>query len=218
MTDLRELLDTAAGEPAAPTPDVVSSDLRRGRIALRRRRGVRGASALVAASAAVALGLAVVPASGTARPGRRSSPGGTSPTQASTCPLGSRGGSEADQCRAGAGRLDGLRQRVRARDFPTRCDDLARRLPGSSSPCSPATRPPPATRVPSRSARPRHHFPRGRHHDPALVAAGRPRDGRPGTRSLHLGHRDLVRFAESLTVSADAKTSRLTVAADHVWQ
>jgi len=64
MTDLRELLDTAAGEPAAPTPDVVSSDLRRGRLALRRRRGVRGASVLVAASAAVALGLVVVPGLG----------------------------------------------------------------------------------------------------------------------------------------------------------
>ena len=61
MTDLRELLDTAAGESAAPTPDVVSSDVRRGRIALRRRRGVRGASVLVLAGAAVAVGLAVLP-------------------------------------------------------------------------------------------------------------------------------------------------------------
>lgn len=61
MTDLRELLDTAAGEPAAPTPDVVSCDLRRGRIALRRRRGLRAASGPVLAGAAVAVGLAVVP-------------------------------------------------------------------------------------------------------------------------------------------------------------
>ena len=61
MTDLRELLDTAAGEPATPTPDVVSSDLRRGRVALRRRRGLLGGSALVLAGAAVAVGLAVVP-------------------------------------------------------------------------------------------------------------------------------------------------------------
>jgi hypothetical protein len=61
MTDLRELLDTVVGEPAAPTPDVVSSDLRRGRVALRRRRGVQGASALLLAGAAVAVGLAVVP-------------------------------------------------------------------------------------------------------------------------------------------------------------
>jgi hypothetical protein len=61
MTNVRELLDTAAGEPAAATPDVVTADLRRGRLALRRRRGVRGASVLLAASAAVALGLAVVP-------------------------------------------------------------------------------------------------------------------------------------------------------------
>jgi hypothetical protein len=61
MTDLRDLLDTAAGEPAAPTPDVVFSDLRRGRRALLRRRGVRGGSALLLAGAAVAVGLAVVP-------------------------------------------------------------------------------------------------------------------------------------------------------------
>lgn len=61
MTDLRELLDNAAGEPAAPTPDIVSSDVRRGRIALRRRRSFRGASALVLTTAAVAVALAVVP-------------------------------------------------------------------------------------------------------------------------------------------------------------
>jgi hypothetical protein len=61
MTDLRVLLDTAAGEPAAPTPDVVSSDLRRGRQALLRRRGVRGGSVLLLAGAAVAVGLAAVP-------------------------------------------------------------------------------------------------------------------------------------------------------------
>jgi hypothetical protein len=61
MTDLREMLDTAAGEPAAPTPDVVTGDVRRGRTALLRRRGVRGAGVLLVASAAVALGIAVVP-------------------------------------------------------------------------------------------------------------------------------------------------------------
>jgi hypothetical protein len=70
MTDLRELLDTAAGEPGAPTPDVVSSDVHRGRMALRRRNGLRVTSGLVLAGAAVAVGVAVVPnigGDGTAR-------------------------------------------------------------------------------------------------------------------------------------------------------
>jgi hypothetical protein len=61
MTNVRELLDTAAGEPAAPTPDVVSSDVRRGRLALRRRRGLRATSGLVLAGAAAIVGLVVVP-------------------------------------------------------------------------------------------------------------------------------------------------------------
>jgi hypothetical protein len=61
MTDVRELLDTAAGEPAAPTPDVVSSDLRRGRLALRRRRGLRATSGMALAGAAAIVGLAVIP-------------------------------------------------------------------------------------------------------------------------------------------------------------
>ena len=39
MTDLTDLLDSAAGRPAAPTPDVVAADLRRGRRALARRAG-----------------------------------------------------------------------------------------------------------------------------------------------------------------------------------
>ena len=38
MTDLTDLLDSAAGQPAAPTPDVVDADLRRGRRALLHRR------------------------------------------------------------------------------------------------------------------------------------------------------------------------------------
>ena len=61
MTNVRELLDTAAGEPAAPSLDVVSSDLRRGRLALRRRRGLRGTSGLALAGAAAIVGLAVIP-------------------------------------------------------------------------------------------------------------------------------------------------------------
>jgi hypothetical protein len=61
MTDLRALLDTVAGEPALPTPDVVSSDLRRGRTALRRRRRLQATAGLVLAGAALAVGVAVVP-------------------------------------------------------------------------------------------------------------------------------------------------------------
>jgi hypothetical protein len=61
MTNVRELLDKAAGEPAAPTPDVVSSDLRRGRLALRRRRGLRASSGLVLIGAAAIVALAAVP-------------------------------------------------------------------------------------------------------------------------------------------------------------
>jgi hypothetical protein len=79
MTDLRDLLDTAAGEPGSPTPDVVSADLRRGRMALRRRRGVRASSGLVLAAAAVAVGVAVVPNLGGDPTGRTVvTPGATS--------------------------------------------------------------------------------------------------------------------------------------------
>jgi hypothetical protein len=60
MTNVHELLDTAAGEPTVPTPDVVSSDLRRGKLALRRRRGLRATSGLALAGAAAIVGLAVV--------------------------------------------------------------------------------------------------------------------------------------------------------------
>ena len=63
MTDLRELLDPIAGNPAPPTPDVVSSDVRRGRAALRRRRGLSAAAGLGLA-AAVAVGVVVVPGLG----------------------------------------------------------------------------------------------------------------------------------------------------------
>jgi hypothetical protein len=61
MTDLRELLGNAAGEPAVPTPVIVSSDLRRGRTAMRWRRGLRATSGLLLAGAALAVGVAVVP-------------------------------------------------------------------------------------------------------------------------------------------------------------
>jgi hypothetical protein len=60
MTDLTDLLDSAAGQPPAPTPDVVAADLLRGRRALLHRRWARG-SALVLAGAAAVAAMAVVP-------------------------------------------------------------------------------------------------------------------------------------------------------------
>jgi len=63
MTDLRDLLDSVAGEPGLPTPDVVEADARRGRRALLRRRSGR-TSAVAVLAAAVAVGVAVVPSLG----------------------------------------------------------------------------------------------------------------------------------------------------------
>jgi hypothetical protein len=60
MTDLMDLLDSAAGRPAAPTSETVDGDLRRGRRALLHRRWARG-GALVVTGAAVAVGMAVLP-------------------------------------------------------------------------------------------------------------------------------------------------------------
>jgi hypothetical protein len=62
MTDLRDVLDSAAGDAATPPPDTVDADLRRGRRALAHRRWGRiGATAvaasLVAVSAVAAPGL-----------------------------------------------------------------------------------------------------------------------------------------------------------------
>jgi hypothetical protein len=61
MTDLRDLLDSVAGSPTTPTPDVVAADARRGRRALLRRRGLGTGAGLVLAAAAVSVGVAVVP-------------------------------------------------------------------------------------------------------------------------------------------------------------
>ena len=60
MTDLNDLLDSAAGQPVAPSPDVVDADLRRGRRAMLHRRWARGSAVAFAGAAAVAA-LAVVP-------------------------------------------------------------------------------------------------------------------------------------------------------------
>jgi hypothetical protein len=63
MTDLTDLLDSAAGHPTAPTPDVVGADLARGRRALVRRRWTRtglavaGVAAVASAAVAVPVGL-----------------------------------------------------------------------------------------------------------------------------------------------------------------
>ncbi len=60
MTDLTEVLDSVAGQPASPTPDVVAADLRRGRRALLQRRWARG-SAVALAGAAAVVAMAVAP-------------------------------------------------------------------------------------------------------------------------------------------------------------
>jgi hypothetical protein len=61
MTDLRDVLDSAAPLAPTPTPDVVSGDLRRGRQALLRRRVVQSSAGLLLTGAAVATGFAVLP-------------------------------------------------------------------------------------------------------------------------------------------------------------
>jgi hypothetical protein len=60
MTDLMDLLDSAAGRPAAPTSQTVGDDVRRGRRVLLHRRWGRG-GALVVAGVAVVVAAAVVP-------------------------------------------------------------------------------------------------------------------------------------------------------------
>ena len=61
MTDLHDVLDTAAGSSAAVAPEVVAADLRRGRRALVRRRYASTSAALLLTGAAVVTGIAVVP-------------------------------------------------------------------------------------------------------------------------------------------------------------
>jgi hypothetical protein len=61
MTDLRDVLDSAARPTPTPTPDVVSGDLRRGRQALLRRRMVQSSAGLLLTGAAVVAGVLVVP-------------------------------------------------------------------------------------------------------------------------------------------------------------
>jgi hypothetical protein len=61
MTDLTDLLDSAAGNHPAPSPDVVHEDVARGRRALVRRRWTRAGLAVTGA-AAVAVAAVAVPA------------------------------------------------------------------------------------------------------------------------------------------------------------
>jgi hypothetical protein len=65
MTDLRDVLDSAAGDTASPTPDVVAADVRRGRRALVRQRYARTGAGLLLTGAAVAAGVLVIPQLGT---------------------------------------------------------------------------------------------------------------------------------------------------------
>ncbi len=63
MTDLVDLLDSAAGRSVAPTSQTVDRDLRRGRRALLRRRLAQG-SAVVVTGTAVAVGAALLSGGG----------------------------------------------------------------------------------------------------------------------------------------------------------
>jgi hypothetical protein len=65
MTDLRDVLDSAAGDAASPTPDVVADDVRRGHRAMVRQRYTRAGAGLLLTGAAVAAGVLVVPQLGT---------------------------------------------------------------------------------------------------------------------------------------------------------
>jgi hypothetical protein len=65
MTDLTDLLDSAAGDHPAPTPDVVRADLARGRRALLHRRWARAGLAVAGVAAVGAAAVAVPAALGT---------------------------------------------------------------------------------------------------------------------------------------------------------
>ena len=59
MTDLMDLLDSAAGRAVAPTSQTVGDDLRRGRRALIHRRWARGSAVALTGAAAVTAALVV---------------------------------------------------------------------------------------------------------------------------------------------------------------
>jgi len=65
MTDLRDVLDSAAGDTTSPAPDVVAADVRRGRRALVRQRYARTGAGLLLTGAAVVSGIVLVPQLGT---------------------------------------------------------------------------------------------------------------------------------------------------------
>lgn len=61
MTELIDLLDSAAPEPGAPHPEVVAADLRRGRTALVRRRRTASAAVALLGATATAGAFAFIP-------------------------------------------------------------------------------------------------------------------------------------------------------------
>jgi hypothetical protein len=88
MTDLRDVLDSAAGHTAGPTPDVVAADVRRGRRALVRQRSARVGAGLLLTGAAVATGVLVVPQLGTEPATTQVAVPGTGGTGGSAQPAG----------------------------------------------------------------------------------------------------------------------------------
>jgi hypothetical protein len=89
MTNLMDLLDSAAGRTVAPTSQTVDGDLRRGRRALLRLRLAQG-SAVVVTGAAVAVGAALLSGGGTGpqRVGPAADPVKTTPPTSSAQPSG----------------------------------------------------------------------------------------------------------------------------------
>jgi hypothetical protein len=89
MTNLVDLLDSAAGHPVAPTSQTVDGDLRRGRRAQMRRRLAQG-SAVVVTGTAVAVGAALLSGGGTGpqRVGPAADPVKTAPPTSSAQPSG----------------------------------------------------------------------------------------------------------------------------------
>ena len=89
MTDLVDLLDSAAGRSVAPTSQTVDRDLRRGRRALLRRRLAQG-SAVVVTGTAVAVGAALLSGGGAGpqQVGPAADPVKTTPSTSSAQPSG----------------------------------------------------------------------------------------------------------------------------------
>ena len=94
MTNVRDVLDSAAGDAAGPKPDVVADDVRRGRRALVRQRYARAGAGLLLTGAAVAAGVLVIPQLGDepaqtqiAVPGAGGAGGSTQPASVALVPF-----------------------------------------------------------------------------------------------------------------------------------